>query len=131
MKQIIFILLAFILIGCEQNHKKNYLLGTWEFVSGTDMETGEVKFLENDEKFIIVFKSDSVYEYDDPSSFYDDSSPDEVYAWTIKNDSLFYGNWEGVYVKELTKVKLVLDVFGGFLGDWRIEYKRINEDKRY
>jgi hypothetical protein len=46
MKQIIFILLALILLSCNQNHKKDDLLGIWDVVSSTDIETGEVELSE-------------------------------------------------------------------------------------
>lgn len=46
MKQIIFILLALIILSCNQNHKKDDLLGIWDVVSSTDIETGEVELSE-------------------------------------------------------------------------------------
>ena len=79
MKQIIFILLAFIILSCNQNHKKDDLLGIWDVVSSTDIETGEVEL---SEKEFVEFKSDSLYLISDLETV-------EVFAWQIKGDSIF------------------------------------------
>lgn len=107
MSKLIFILLAFLILGCNPNHKEKTLLGTWDFVSSTNLETGEVDFPEDDEDFV-EFRIDSIF-----------VSPTSMYAWKIKGDSIIL---EGIpkffdsgfysipfYIKELTSNKLTVD----------------------
>jgi len=103
MKQIIFILSAFIILGCNQNYKKDDLLGTWDIVSSTDIETGEVSLPESDDAEFVEFKSDSLY-----------LGSDIVYAWRIKGDSIFLDEDGSVYIKELTTNNLTVEY--DFLG---------------
>ena len=104
MKQIIFILLAFIILSCNQNHKKDDLLGIWDVVSSTDIETGEVEL---SEKEFVEFKSDSLYLISDLETV-------EVFAWQIKGDSIFLDESGSAYIKELTNDNLTVeyDFFG-------------------
>ena len=102
MKQIIFILLAFIILSCNQNHKKDDLLGIWDVVSVTDIETGEAKLSENVTKDFVEFKSDSLY-------LFSDFDLDFVYAWRIEGDSIFLNEDGFVYIKELTANNLIVE----------------------
>ena len=104
MKQIIFILLTFIILSCKQNHKKDDLLGIWDVVSSTDIETGEVEL---SVKEYVEFKSDSVYLISDFGS-------DKVFAWRIEGDSIFLDEDSSGYIKELTANNLTVeyDFFG-------------------
>jgi hypothetical protein len=111
MKQIIFILLACIILSCNQNHKKDDLLGIWDVVSLTDIETGEVELLENVTKEFVEFKSDSLY-------LISDFEVDKVFAWRIEGDSIFLDEDGSVYIsgyiKELTANNLTVEY--DFLG---------------
>jgi len=111
MKQIIFILFAFIILSCNQNHKKDHLLGTWDVVSSTDIETGEISLPESDDAEFVEFKSDSLY-----------LGSDIVFAWRIKGDSIFLDELGSVYVKELTPVKLIVEY--DFLGKVQLTLKK-------
>ena len=103
MKQIIFILFAFIILSCNQNHEKGDLLGTWDFISATDIETGEVELPEGDDKGFVEFRLDSLY-----------LSWDDVYTWQIKGDSILIDGLASVYIKEMTSNRLTVeyDFFG-------------------
>ena len=99
---------AFIILGCNQNLKKDDLMGTWDVVSETDIETGKVRFPESDELFFVEFKSDSLYLSPDLSA-----SADNV-AWRIEGDSIFINDDEdAVYITELTDNELTVEY--GFL----------------
>lgn len=80
MKQTIFFLFVFVAVSCSQNQQQDNLLGTWNIVSSTDIETGEVDLPE--EKLLVNFKSDSLYLNEDLGS-------GKVFAWKIKGDSIF------------------------------------------
>ena len=104
MKKLIFILFAFIILGCNQNFKKKGdLLGTWDVVSSTDIETGEIELPESDNLEFVEFKSDSLY-----------FGSDIVFAWRIEGDSIFLDEDGSVYIKELTVNNLTVeyDFFG-------------------
>ncbi|WP_242086477.1 lipocalin family protein [Aestuariivivens sediminis] len=116
MKQIIIVLSAFILLSCNQNHKKEDLLGTWDIVSSIDIETGEVEeFPESDEELLAEFKSDSLY-------LIENSNPTNVFSWRINRDTLFLNEADTVYIKELTADKLVVEY--DFIGMIRLELKK-------
>jgi len=112
MKQLIFILFSFIILSCNQNHKKDDLLGTWDFVSSTDIETGEITLPESDDAEFVEFKSDSLY-----------LSSDIVFAWQIKGDSIFLDEFGSVYIKELTGDKLIVE-YDFFFGEARVTFRR-------
>ncbi|MFH6768357.1 hypothetical protein V8G56_06395 [Gaetbulibacter aquiaggeris] len=112
MKQIIFILLALIILSCNQNHKKDDLLGIWDVVSSTDIETGEVEL---SEKEFVEFKSDSIY-------LISDFEVDKVFAWRIEGDSIFLDKDGSVYIKKLTKNELIVEY--GFLGKIQLTLKK-------
>ena len=118
MKKPLIILLAFIFLGCNQHYKKKDLLGTWDIVSSIDIESGEVEFLKGDDEMAAVFKSDSLYLFDNYDS-------DKYFAWRIKGDSLILEDgirYFNIYIKELTKDKLVVEY--DFLGIVRLELKK-------
>ncbi|HEY5687266.1 MAG TPA: lipocalin family protein [Yeosuana sp.] len=103
MKKPLFILLAFMILGCNQNLKKNGLLiGTWDLVSETDIETGEVRFPESDDLEFVEFKSDSMY-----TSI--SSNPYKGSAWQIEGDSIFFNDADAVYIKEMTDNELTVE----------------------
>ena len=112
MKRLIFILFSIIIVGCNNNYKKSDLLGTWDCISITDIETGEISIPEDEDTFIAEFRSDSLY-----------LSTEEVYAWQIKGDSIFLNGDLSVCIKELTPSSLTveLDVFG----EQRLTFKKI------
>ena len=108
MKKLIFILFAFIILGCNQNFKKKGdLLGTWDVVSSTDIESGEVELPESDNLVFVEFKSDSLY-------LISDFEVNQVFAWQIEGDSIFLDEDLSVYIKELTTNNLTVeyDFFG-------------------
>lgn len=111
MKQLIFLLFTFLLLGCNQNYTKGDLLGTWDVVSSTDIETGEVELAESDNVDFAVFKSDSLY-----------LNSDIVFAWQIKGDSIFLDENGSVYIKELTADELIVEY--DFLGKIRLKLKK-------
>lgn len=111
MKQIIFILFVFIILGCNHNVKKSDLLGTWGVVSITDIETWEVELPESDDAEFVEFKSDSLY-----------LSSDKVFVWRIKGDSIFLDEFGSVYIKELTADKLIVEY--DFFGKTRLTLKK-------
>lgn len=118
MKKLIFILFAFIILGCNQNlKKKGELLGIWDVVSSTAIETGEVELLENVTKEFVEFKSDSLY-------LISDFEVDKVFAWQIKGDSIFLDEFGSVYIKELTKNELIVEY--DFLGKIQLTLKKRN-----
>lgn len=112
MKRLIFILFSIIIVGCSNNYKKSDLLGNWDCISITDVETGEISLPEGDDKFLAEFRSDSLY-----------LSTEEVYAWHIKGDSIFLNEGLSVFIKELTPSSLTveLDIFG----EQRLKFKKI------
>jgi len=104
MKQIIFVLSAFILLGCNQNHKKDDLMGTWDWVSSTDLETGEVDFFDGDKyaEFVEI-KSDSIYVWLDLDRHNDT-------PWRIEGDSIFLDDFNiSLYIKELSQNALIVE----------------------
>lgn len=115
MKRILFFLLAFMIVSCNQNPNKEYLLGVWDIVSSTDIETGQVDFSENDNKEFVEFKSDSIYLISDVGS-------DTVFAWRSVGDSIFLDEYFSIYIKELTKNKLTVEY--DFLGKNQITLKK-------
>lgn len=102
MKQLIFYPLAFILLSCAQNFKKDDLLGIWDVVSSTDIETRKVELSENGNKEYVEFKSDSLYLFSDLDS-------DTVFAWHIEGDSIFLDESSSVYIKKFTKNELIVE----------------------
>jgi len=115
MKQIFFVLIAFMLLGCNQNHKKEDLLGTWDIVSSIDIETGEVEFPDNEDELSVVFKSDSLY-------LIENSHTTKDFFWRINRDMLFLNEADTVYIKELTADKLVVEY--DFLSKTGLELKK-------
>jgi hypothetical protein len=115
MKQIIFILLAFLIVSCHRSTKKDNLLGVWDVVSSTDIENGEVELSENLTKEFVEFKSDSLY-------LISDLETDAVSAWRIKGDSIFLNEFSSVYIKELTTDELIVEY--DFLGKKRLTLKK-------
>jgi hypothetical protein len=112
MKQIIFILLALIILSCSQNHKKDDLMGIWDVVSSTDIETGEVEL---SEKEFVEFKLDSIY-------LISDFEVDKVFAWRIEGDSIFLDKDGSVFIKKLTKNELIVEY--DFLGKIMLTLKK-------
>ncbi|MCH4552899.1 MULTISPECIES: hypothetical protein [Aestuariibaculum] len=99
MKQLIFILTVFLVVGCEQGHKKKDFLGTWDIVSQIEIKTG--KLIDPDSKILHVakFTKDSLY-----------IDSDIVHSWKVEGDSIFMDNsTPGVYIRELTSDKLVVE----------------------
>jgi hypothetical protein len=116
MKKLIFILFAFIILGCNQNFKKKGdLLGTWGVVSSTDVESGEVELPESDNLVFVEFKTDSLYLI---SNF----EVDQVFAWRIEGDSIFLKEGGSAYIKELTNDELIVEY--DFLGKIQLTLKK-------
>jgi len=111
MKQIVLILLAFIILSCDQKPKKDDLLGIWDVLSSTDIETGEVEL---PEKGFVEFKSDSLY--------ISDLETVEVFAWQIKGDSIFLDKSGSAYIKEWTNDNLTVEY--DFLGKIQLTLKK-------
>jgi len=112
MKQIIFILFAIIIIGCNRNHKTSDLLGTWNCVSSTNIETEEILLPEDDDMLIAEFRPDSLY-----------LNTEEVYGWEIKGDSILLDGVAYVYIKELTPSSLTVEI--DFIGELRLTFIKI------
>ena len=115
MKKLLIILLTFIFLGCNQNHKKDDLLGNWDVVSMTYTETGEIEFPESDDGEFILIKSDSLY-------LMLGSGSEKVFAWKIKGDSIILDEDGPVYIKELTANKLIVEY--DFFGIIQLELKK-------
>lgn len=107
MKKLIFVLIAFMILGCNQNlKKKGDLLGRWDWVSSTDIETGEVDLFDGDSLEFVEIKSDTIY-------LMLGLDIDAVYPWRIEGDSIFLDDdYMSFYIKELTKNELVVEYDG-------------------
>lgn len=68
------------------------------------METQEILLSEKDEKFFAEFKIDSLYLSDK-----DGHIDWRIYAWQIKEDSLFLDGLGSIYIKELSKNNLIVE----------------------
>jgi len=92
-----------LIISCTKNYKKSDLLGTWETVSLTDIETGDIELPESDDDMLIEIKIDSIYLH-----------RNDAYSWQIKGDSILINEIPSVYIKKLTKNELIVeyDFFG-------------------
>lgn len=116
MKKLIFVLFAFIILGCNQNFKnKGHLIGTWDVLSSTYMESGKIEFPENDNLVFVEFKTDSLYLI---SNF----EVEQVFAWRIEGDSIFLKDFGSIYIKELTKNELIVEY--DFLGKIQLTLKK-------
>jgi hypothetical protein len=87
----------------NRKYEKFDLLGTWEMISETDLETGEVYWHQDDddEKFLVDIRFDSL-----------SPSEDDVYAWEIKKDSImvYVNDWPwSFYIRELSGKKLFIE----------------------
>jgi len=115
MKKLIFILFAITIIGCNSSHKTSDLLGIWDIVSSTNIESGDVELPDGDNLGFVEFKSDSLYVI---SPFEEDM----VFAWRIEGDSIFLKNFDSFYIKELTKNKLIVENY--FISKQQITLKK-------
>jgi len=96
-----------IVLGCSPNSEKIDIIGTWDCVSVFDFETQEISRPPNGEKLIAEFKSDSLYLRSiDNDIEYDE----EIYAWEIRGDSIFFDDFYSGYIRELTTESLIIDV---------------------
>lgn len=122
MKQIVFIFFAFIVVGCNNYYKKSDLLGTWDAVAVTDIETGQKTFLEDDEIFNVVATLDSLYF----SEFMG------VCAWQIEGDTIL-NVWETkgdtipYVIKEISPNKIIIEY--AFFNKLLLELKKQHEEK--
>lgn len=122
MKQIVFIFFAFILVGCNNYYKKSDLLGTWDAVAVTDVETGQKTFLEDDEILNVVATLDSLYF----SEFMG------VCAWQIEGDTIL-NVWETkgdtipYVIKEISPNKIIIEY--AFFNKMLLELKKQHEEK--
>ncbi|MFH6769462.1 hypothetical protein V8G56_11990 [Gaetbulibacter aquiaggeris] len=107
MTRLTLLLFVIIVLGCKPNDEKSDLiLGTWDCISVFDFETQEISQAPSGEKFIAEFKSDSLYLRSiDNNTEYDA----EIYAWQIKEDSLFLDELGSIYIKELSKNNLIVE----------------------
>jgi hypothetical protein len=98
-----------IVLGCSPNSEKIDIIGTWNCVSVFDFETQEISRPPIGEKLIVEFKSDSLYlrSVIDNNTEYDE----EIYAWLIKGDSIFFDDFYSGYIRELTTESLIVDVY--------------------
>lgn len=121
MKQLFYILLTVILLSCSNKPKASDLLGTWDCISSTNVETGEVSLPEDYERFMVHFTKDSVTFPRSP----EDSSImlNNSFSWKIKGDSIVIDNLISVYIKQLTKTNL--SVVYDFLGEQQLNFKKI------
>ncbi len=121
MKQIIFILFAITIIGCNSNHKTGDLLGTWDCISSTDIKTEEISLPEGDESLIVEFRRDS---FIIPSLLIDSLFiTKNSYGWKIKGDSILIEGLGSVYIKELTPSSLTVEM--DFSGEQRLTFRKI------
>ena len=112
MKRIIFLIVTIILLGCNQSHKTSDLVGTWDVVSSTDIENGEISFPDDDDEGYIEFTPDSLFIGEDR----------EAFAWEIKGDSILLKDFGFVYIKEFTLDKLIVEY--DFLGETQLKLKK-------
>lgn len=99
MKQIVFILLTLLILGCSQNRTAQKLLGTWELVYVKNIETGELEFPnEYDDLVFLTVNSDSIY----LDTF-------DRYGYEIKGDSILLNEYYSVYIKNLTNQELIVE----------------------
>ena len=99
MKQLILSLLTFTLLSCNHHYKKDDLIGIWDVVSATDVETGEVEL---QKKESVEIKTDSLY-------LISDLEVQRVFAWRIEGDSIIIGDVGSVYINELTANNLIVE----------------------
>jgi hypothetical protein len=111
MKHFIVFLFAITILGCNENYKKGDLLGTWDFVSTTNIETGKVELPENEDSVFVEIKSDSLY-----LDSYD------TIAWRIVGDSVFLVAADSVYIKKLTNDTLIVEY--DFFGKTLLTFKK-------
>lgn len=91
MKRVTVFLFVMIMFGCNQDYKKDDLIGIWEAVSVTDLQTGEVGLPEVDfDRLIVNVKLDSIYE-----------SEGDAYSWQIRGDSILV-SWFSFYIKDVS-----------------------------
>ena len=122
MKRLTSLLFAILVFGCNTNHEKSELImGTWDCISVFDFETQEISRAPSGEKFIAEFKSDSLYLRSiDSNTEYDV----DIYAWKIKEDSLFLDELGSIYIKELSKNSLIVE--HELFGKQRLTFIKIN-----
>lgn len=113
MKQLTLILFTIMLFGCSHKHKKVDLMGTWDLVSVTDIETGEVEFPELGKTDFVQVSLDSVY-----------LSWGDTYSWKIEGDSIFIDGLVSVYIKDLTLDELVVEY--DFFGEQQVKFNKKN-----
>ena len=112
MKQIIFISLACIIMGCSQSHRTEHLLGIWDAVSSKDIDSEEVY---PEEETIVEFKPDSLYLINESDTFL-------TSGWNIKGDSILLDDSFSVYIIALTNDKLIVEY--DFLGKTQLTLKK-------
>lgn len=114
MKQIVFMLFVFILIGCNQNQKRNKLIGTWDVVNVVDIDTMVEESLDSNNAEFVEVSRDSLY-----------LGSDTVYSWRIKGDSIILNEGSSsfsVFIKELSADKLIVEY--DFLGVTQLTLKK-------
>lgn len=112
MKLLVLILLVIIIPGCNQNYKKEDLVGTWEMLSITDIETGEVELLEVDfDQYVVEIKLDSLNQYEG-----------DTYAWKLQGDSVFV-DWMSFKIKELKPNTIIVVEYYDLWGESKKETK--------
>lgn len=98
MKHWCYFLPAFILLSCQQPFEKDDLLGTWDIVSATDLETGEEELPPPDEAYFVEIRTDSIYTQDGWAG-----------AWELEGDSIRIDGIGSVFIKKLTSTDLTVE----------------------
>lgn len=118
MKQILIILSFVIISGCATKYVASDLIGTWEAVSMTDLETGKIALPEIDfDRYVVEIRPDSLKEYEG-----------DTYAWKLEGDSIFV-SFFSFYIKDLDSEYLTVvhnpDLFGEGERREEVKFKKI------
>ena len=115
MKQIIIVICAVIISGCATKYKKRDLIGKWEEVSITNMETGEVEIREGEpDRILVLLTMDSLYTISEHYNFYpDDHIHEKGISWEVIGDSIFV-DWMSFFIKELRSDHIILVEYASF-----------------
>ena len=111
MKPCYYFLLPFLLFSCQQPLEKDDLLGTWDMITLTDLETGEEERPQADEEAFVVIRTDSIY-----------SSDGLGYAWELDGDSIRIEDIGAVYIKKLTSEGLTVEY--NILSEYRLTLRK-------
>ncbi len=113
MKNSLLLFVLFIVVSCNRTADKTELPGTWDMVSVTDLETGEVTLPPEGEEAYFEITADSIF-----------STEGDAYAWQLEGDSIILDKVGSVFIAELTSNDLTVEF--DFFGMTRLILKKRN-----